>query len=708
MTESRDLLIELGTEELPPKALGRLSEALGQGMLHGLERAGLGHGESTLYASPRRLAVLIRSLAGAQPNRILERRGPALAAAFDADGNPTRAALGFAGSCGVQVDALERAETDKGAWLVFRSPQPGLPTVALIPDIVSQALAGLPIPKRMRWGSLTAEFVRPVHWLVLLYGDEVIDMDVLGVRAGRETRGHRFHHPQPLLLGAPADYAPLLETEGKVQASLADRRAAVRAQVAEAATAVGGRAVIDEALLNEVSGLVEWPVALLGRFDTRFLDVPAEALVAAMKGHLKYFHVVDAKGSLLPYFVTVSNIESKDPGQVVAGNERVIRPRLSDAAFFWSQDRKQRLESRRDRLKGVVFQERLGTLEQKSRRVAAIAQRIAEVLRGDVSEAQRAAERLRGDVSLASLARRAAELSKCDLVTDMVGEFPELQGTMGRYYAVHDGEPPEVAQALDEQYLPRFAGDALPQGTVGQALAVADRLDTLVGIFGIGQPPTGDKDPFGLRRAALGVMRILIEQDLDLDLETLLHTAYTAYGDILSDPSVGSQVLDFMLERLRTWYSDMGVRPDTFESVLARRPTRPRDFHRRIQAVSEFRRLPEAASLAAANKRVHNILRQAAVTPPARPDPGAFVEQAEHTLAEQLDLEAAAVAPLLAAGDYAAALAALAALREPVDSFFDEVMVMVDDAALRLNRLALLSALRELFLRVADISRLQA
>ncbi len=691
----RDFLVELGTEELPPKALSRLSKAFTAGIEEGLSKAGLDHGEIESYAAPRRLAVWVRDLADAQPDKKIERRGPAVKAAFDSDGLPTKALQGFARSCGVAVEVLETMDTDKGSWLVFRGEEKGQPAQALLADIVRQSLDKLPIPKRMRWGDLTAEFVRPVHWLVLLFGDEVIDAEMLAVKAGRESRGHRFHHPAPLYLAEPAAYAPLLETEGRVIAHFGDRREAVRAQVEAAAVKLGGRAVIDEALLDEVTGMVEWPVAVAGSFEERFLAVPSEALISAMKGHQKYFHLVDGEGKLMPNFITVSNIDSKDISAVRAGNERVIRPRLSDAEFFWQQDCKRTLAERREDLKTVVFQKELGTVFDKSERIAELAGLIAEQLGGERADGV-----------------RAGQLAKCDLMSEMVGEFPELQGIMGRYYARNDGESEAVAEAMDEQYMPRFAGDELPQGVVGQAVAIADKLDTLVGIFGIGQLPTGSKDPFALRRSALGVLRGIIEQKLGLDLAQLIAEGVNRYkaGGREFDAEVAGQVFDFMMERLRVYYQDAGINGDVFEAVQAVAPTRPFDFDQRMRAVSAFRELAEAEALAAANKRASNILRQALDAGTQIPDEvdGALLAAAEEkVLAERIVVVSEAVRPALAAFDYTRALQEMATLRDSVDAFFDEVMVMVEDEAVRLNRLALLKRLRGLFLKVADVSQLQ-
>ncbi len=695
MSEQRDLLIELGTEELPPKALRKLSQAFTQGVREGLDAAGVNYGEIQDFAAPRRLAILIKGLDTAQADKASERRGPAVQAAFNDDGLPTKALEGFARSCGVEVDQLEKLETDKGAWLVHRSLVAGQATAELIPGIVETSLNKLPIPKRMRWGDLDAEFVRPVHWLVLLFGSDVIEAEILSVKSGKQTRGHRFHHPAAITISSPAEYAPLLETEGRVVANFETRLEAVRGQVQEAAVKLGGTAVIDEDLLAEVTSMVEWPVAVAGSFEQRFLDVPAEALISAMKGHQKYFHVVDGNGKLMPNFITVSNIDSKDLDAVRAGNERVIRPRLTDAEFFWTQDRKQRLADRRESLKSVIFQKELGTVFDKSERVAKLAGEIA---------AQLGAKREAGE--------RAGQLAKCDLMSAMVGEFPELQGIMGRYYAALDGEGEAVANAMDEQYMPRFAGDDLPSGSVGQALAIADKIDTLVGIFGIGQPPTGSKDPFALRRQALGVLRSMIEQKLELDLAGLIAESVTLYklAQRSFDAGLAKQVFDFMMERLRAYYLDSGASVHVFEAVLAVEATQPYDFDQRVRAVDAFRKLDAAESLAAANKRASNILRQAAEkgeTIPAAVNSALLQESAEQALAERINAVAESVKPALAKFDYSSALNEMAALREAVDTFFDEVMVMAEDEAVRLNRLALLNQLRDLFLQIADVSRLQ-
>ncbi len=690
MSTARDLLLEIGTEELPPKSLLALSEALNAALLDGLAKAGLSHGALHSYATPRRLAVHIVKLSASQPDQVQERRGPALAACFDASGKPTQAALGFARSCGVEIAQLERQETDKGAWLVYRHTQAGKPTVDLLQALIEDALAKLPIPKRMRWADLDVTFVRPVHWVLLLFGGDVVDTTVMGLRTGRITYGHRFHHPDAISIQQAADYPGALRSPGHVVADFAARGAAIRVQVDAAASKAGGQAVIDPALLDEVTALVEWPVALLGRFEERFLQVPQEALISTMKGNQKYFHVVDSAGRLLPYFITLCNIDSRDPAQVIAGNERVIRPRFTDAAFFWEQDRKQPLAALRDDLKTVVYQQKLGTQFDKSLRVAALARVIASAIGADPARAE-----------------RAAALAKCDLLSHMVGEFPELQGVMGRYCAQHDGEDAEVALAIDEHYLPRYAGDALPNTPTGQALALADKLDTLAGIFAIGMKPTGDKDPYGLRRAALGAVRILIERQLALDLEDLLRQAVAAIPVKNAADDTVAALFDYMMERLRAYYLDSGVSADEFDAVLATRPVSPYDFEQRVRAVTAFRRLPEAESLTAANKRIRNILKQVDGTVPEQITPQLFAEPAESQLYAHLTVLLTEVTPLLDAGNYSSALERLASLRQPVDQFFDSVMVMSEDAAQRDNRLALLNTMSQLFLRVADLSRLQ-
>lgn len=687
---TQDFLVEIGTEELPPKALRTLSEAFTDGLVTGLDNAGISHGKVEAFAAPRRLAVRVRDLAAAQPDKPVERRGPAVKAAFDDAGNPTRALTGFATSQGVTPEQLDTLETDKGAWVVYRTVEQGKATVELLPEQIERALAGLPIPKRMRWGAHKTEFVRPVHWVVLLFGNKVIDAPIMGLTPGNKTRGHRFHCPKSLIIPTPADYEVVLKKEGWVIADFAARRERIRAGVeAIAAEQGGGRAIIDDDLLDEVTALNEWPVPLLGRFEERFLEVPPEALISSMKEHQKYFHLVDGQDRMLPLFITVANLESKDPAQVISGNEKVIRPRLSDAAFFFETDRKTPLADRIDQLKPIVFQEKLGSLYDKSVRVAALARRIAEAIGSDPV-----------------LAERAAMLTKTDLVTEMVLEFTDLQGIMGQYYASHDGEHVDVAKALNEQYMPRFAGDDLPATSTGCAVAIADRLDSLVGLFGINQPPSGTRDPFGLRRASLGVLRIIIERELPLDLQTCCEWAAANFtGLTAEDPATA--VVDYMLERFRAHYEEQGIGAEVYLAVHARRPTRPLDFDQRVRAVEAFRQMPEAQALAAANKRVSNILtKQGGDAIGEQVDAHLLQDDAEQALAEQVNRLADEVLPLFEKGDYTAALTTLASLRAPVDRFFDEVMVMADDEAVRNNRLALLNRLRNLFLRVADISLL--
>lgn len=690
MTTQRDLLIEIGTEELPPKALRRMRDALQASLDALLDENRLAHGSSHAYATPRRLAMLIRDVPVAQPDREVTKRGPALKAAFDADGKPTKPAEGFARSCGVTVSELDELQTDKGSWLVYHSTETGQASSKVIPGLLEKALKTLPMPKRMRWGNSDIEFVRPLHWIVLLFGGEAIKASVLGIDSDRYSRGHRFHHNEPIAIPEAGDYVQTLERHGMVEVDMERRRDSIRTQVTEAGAALGGRALIDAALLDEVNALVEWPVAISGSYDARFLEVPAEALISSMQDHQKYFPVVDDQGKLLPHFITVANIASKDPQQIKAGNERVIRARLEDAVFFWNQDRKQSLHSRAVQLDGMTFQKRLGSLGDKQNRIAAIATALAGTLDFNVGQVQ-----------------RAAALCKCDLVTSMVFEFPDLQGIMGRYYALHDGEDEHVARALDEQYQPRFAGDTLPESETGQALAIAERLDTLVGIFAIGQTPTGDKDPFGLRRSALGLLRILIEKQLDLDLRAFIDSAANNFPANLDAGNIGDTLFNFMMDRLRAWYLDAGYEVYVFEAVLARQPRRPLDFDQRMRAVRAFRELPEAGNLAAANKRIRNILRKADCVIPASYDMELLHEPAELALATALRTLDAQTQPLIKQRDYTDALCQLAALQTPVDAFFDDVMVMADDTALRDNRLALLQALSELFLQVADISLLQ-
>lgn len=679
---AQDFLVELGTEELPPKALKSLGDAFLAGIEKGLKAAGLGYARARVYAAPRRLAVLVEQLAAQQPDRTVNLDGPPVQAAFDADGNPTQAALGFAKKCGVDLSQIDRS----GAKLKFSQSIAGQPASGLLPNIVEASLNDLPIPKRMRWGARKTEFVRPSQWLVMLFGDAVIDCEILAQKSGRVSRGHRFHANREVAIGSPASYAEDLRA-AYVIADFAERRTQIAARVEELARAENGSAIVPPALLDEVSALVEWPVPLVCSFEERFLDVPQEALITTMQDNQKYFCLLDGNGKLLPRFITVANIESKDPAQIVAGNEKVVRPRLTDAEFFFKQDKKQKLETFNQRLQNVVFQAQLGTVFDKAERVSKLAGFIAERIGGD-----------------ASRAARAGLLCKCDLATEMVGEFPEMQGIAGYYYALNDGEPDDVAQALNEQYMPRGAGAELPQTLTGAAVAVADKLDTLVGIFGIGMLPTGSKDPYALRRAALGVLRILIEKDLDLDLSAAIAFAIELFGDKVKADGLAAQVQDFIFDRLRARYEDEGVDVAVYQAVRALNPGSPLDFDQRVQAVQVFRSLPDAAALAAANKRVSNLLGKFEGELPASVEAHYFDNPSEFALYAAIQQADHAVQPLAAERRYREALERLAGLREPVDAFFEAVLVNAEDASVRANRYALLARLRGLFFGVADIS----
>ncbi|OOE64876.1 glycine--tRNA ligase subunit beta [Salinivibrio sp. ML198] len=686
---TQNFLIELGTEELPPTALRTLAEAFASQFDAQLKDADLSHQGITWYASPRRLALKVAALSDRQPDKVVEKRGPAVSAAFDADGNPTKAAMGWARGNGIDVSEAERLKTDKGEWLLYRQHVPGQAIDTLLPVLADNALGKLPIPKPMRWGDKDTQFIRPVKTLVMLYGDTLIEGTILGVASDRVIRGHRFMGVSSLTLDHADQYPERLEREGKVMADYEKRKALIIKDAKAAADAVGGIAELDEDLVEEVTSLVEWPVVLTASFEDKFLKVPSEALVYTMKGDQKYFPVYDANGELLPKFIFVSNIESKDPAQVISGNEKVVRPRLADAEFFFDTDRKRPLIDRLPELDSAVFQKQLGTIKDKTDRITALAGQIAERIGADKSHTE-----------------RAGQLAKCDLMTSMVFEFTETQGVMGMHYARHDGEPEAVALALNEQYWPRFAGDKLPTTPVSSALAMADKMDTIVGIFGIGQAPKGS-DPFALRRAALGVLRIIVENGYQLELVDLIRDAKAQYDDRLTHKEVEADVLDFMLGRFRAWYQDMGYSVDIIQAVLARRPTKPADFDSRVKAVSHFRSLEEAEALAAANKRVGNILAKYDGELPSSVDTSLLQEDAEKALADVVAEKVAAVKPLFADSDYQGALTELAQLRTPVDTFFDNVMVMADDPALKANRLAMLHLIREQFLNVADISVLQ-
>ena len=686
---TQNFLVEIGTEELPPKALKTLATSFADNVEAELNQAGLTFDKIEWFAAPRRLAVKVLNLATQQPSKEIEKRGPAVSAAFDAEGKPTKAAEGWARGCGITVEQAERIATDKGEWLVHRAKIEGQPTKNLLNDIVANALAKLPIPKPMRWADKTVQFIRPVHTVTMLLGDELIEGEILGVASARTIRGHRFLGEKEFEIQHADQYPQLLREKGSVVADFNERKAEILAKSQAKATALGGVADIEESLLEEVTSLVEYPNVLAAKFEERFLAVPAEALVYTMKGDQKYFPIYDKEGKLLPHFIFVSNINPEDPTAIIEGNEKVVRPRLTDAEFFFKTDLKQKLVDRLPRLETVLFQQQLGTLKDKTDRIEQLAGEIAKQIGADEAKA-----------------KRAGLLSKCDLMTNMVFEFTDTQGVMGMHYARHDGEDEEVAVALNEQYMPRFAGDELPKSLVASAVALADKFDTLTGIFGIGQAPKGSADPFALRRAALGALRIIVEKNLPLDLEDLVKKAAALFGDKLTNKNVVADVVDFMLGRFRAWYQDEGIAVDVIQAVLARRPTRPADFDARVRAVSHFRTLDAAEALAAANKRVANILAK------AEGDIGAIdvalcVEPAEQELAQSVLSLAKEVQPLIAQGEYTAVLDKLAGLRQPVDNFFDNVMVNAEDAKLRQNRLAILNTLQGLFLQVADISLLQ-
>ncbi|AIR60029.1 MULTISPECIES: glycine--tRNA ligase subunit beta [Cedecea] len=686
----KTFLVEIGTEELPPKALRSLAESFAANVTAELDAANIAHGEVKWFAAPRRLALKIANLAASQPDREVEKRGPAVSAAFDAEGKPSKAAEGWARGCGITVDQAERLATDKGEWLMYRAHVKGESVQALLPNMIATSLAKLPIPKLMRWGASDIQFVRPIHTVTLLLGDELIPATILGIQSARVIRGHRFMGEPEFTIDNADQYPQILLERGKVIADYEARKAAIKRDAEEAARKIGGQADLSESLLEEVTSLVEWPVVLTAKFEEKFLAVPAEALVYTMKGDQKYFPVYAADGKLLPNFIFVANIESKDPVQIISGNEKVVRPRLADAEFFFNTDRKKRLEDNLPRLETVLFQKELGTLRDKTNRIEALSGWIAGQIGADVNHAT-----------------RAGLLSKCDLMTNMVFEFTDTQGVMGMHYARHDGEAEDVAVALNEQYQPRFAGDALPSNLVACAVAIADKMDTLAGIFGIGQHPKGDKDPFALRRAALGVLRIIVEKNLPLDLQTLTEEAVRLYGSKLTNTNVVDEVIDFMLGRFRTWYQEEGHAVDTIQAVLARRPTKPADFDARMKAVSHFRTLEAAASLAAANKRVSNILAKSDEVLNDTVQATVLKEAEEIRLATNVVVLRDKLQPYFAEGRYQEALEELANLREPVDEFFDKVMVNAEDKDLRINRLTLLTKLRELFLQVADISLLQ-
>lgn len=686
---AKEFLIELGTEELPPKQLRTLAEAFAANFAAEMAAADIAHEGVTWFATPRRLALKVANLAESQPDRVVEKRGPAVNVAFDADGKPTKAAEGWARGNGITVEQAERLVTDKGEWLLFKEQVQGQQTASVVVEMAAKALANLPIAKPMRWGDKETQFIRPVKTLTILFGSELIQGEILGVASARTLRGHRFMGEAEFTIESAEQYPAILEERGKVIADYATRKAMIIEGSQQAAQQLGGIADLEDALVEEVTSLVEWPVVMTAKFEEKFLKVPAEALVYTMKGDQKYFPVYDASKKLLPNFIFVSNIESKEPRHIVEGNEKVVRPRLADAEFFFNTDRKRPLVDRLPLLENAIFQQQLGTIKDKTDRITELAGYIAEQIGADVEKS-----------------KRAGLLAKCDLMTSMVFEFTDIQGVMGMHYARHDGEAEEVAIALNEQYMPRFAGDELPSRGVSAAVAMADKLDTIVGIFGIGQAPKGS-DPFALRRASLGVLRILVEYGYQLDLVDLIAKAKSLFGNRLTNTNVEQEVIEFMLGRFPTWYQDAGFSIDIIQAVLARNPTKPADFDQRVKAVSHFRALEEAEALAAANKRVGNILAKYDGELGEEIDLALLQEDAEKALAEAVEIMAEALEPAFATGNYQEALSKLAGLRAPVDAFFDNVMVMADDEALKKNRLTLLNKLRNLFLQIADISLLQ-
>jgi glycyl-tRNA synthetase beta chain len=683
------LLIELGTEELPPKSLKTLATTFHDQIKIQLDDLALSYSDIKWFASPRRLAVQVFDLIDKQQDKVVEKRGPAINVAFDTEGNASKAAQGWARSNGITVEQAERLVTDKGEWLLHKATQAGQSVSDLIPNVVTKAISKLPIPKPMRWGSGRTQFIRPVHTFIMMYGSDVIAGEALSVQSANISQGHRFHHQGELVISHADNYLTELEA-AYVQADYDKRQQLISSEIEKAAQALNADALVDQDLLEEVTSLVEWPVILVGDFDKSFLEVPAEPLIYSMKDHQKYFPVLDKAGNLVNKFIFVTNIESKDPNQVIFGNEKVIRPRLADAEFFFNTDKKKSLESRLASLESVLFQKQLGTLKAKSERIASISQHIACLLGEDATQAH-----------------RAGLLSKTDLMSDMVLEFPQVQGTMGKYYAQNDGEENAVAQALEDQYRPRFAGDLLPEANIGCAVAIADKIDTLVGIFGINQAPKGDKDPFALRRAAIGLIRIIIEKELPLDIDDLVAQSITAYGDKLLNENTQADVLNFVLGRYRAFYQEQSVAVDIIQAVLAKAPTAPLDFEKRVKAVQFFKTLEAASTLAAANKRVGNILAKFDGQLNSHVDNNLASEIAETALIETFTGIEADLTDLIKAKDYQAVLSALAELKTPIDNFFDSVMVMADDEAVKVNRLTLLANIRASFLQVADISLLQ-
>lgn len=687
----QDFLFEIGTEELPPKALPSLAKSFETQVLLSLKEAELKHGEVKLFYAPRRIALQIDALEAVQPDKQIERRGPSIAAAYDQNGKPTKACEGFLKSCGVTLKDCETLKTDKGEWLVYHGVKKGVQTKVLLPAITQQALQNLPIPKMMRWADNDFSFVRPVHWLVMLFGNEIIPATLFGVETGKQTYGHRIHHSKAIQIDSPRSYADQLKQVGHVMADPAERLALIQKQIEHIAAGVNGTARLNDDLLSEVNNIVEWPEAMLANFDKALLKVPQEALISSMQSHQKSFAIIDQHGKLLPHFIFVSNIQSKDPRQVIKGNEKVMSARLNDARFFYEQDLKTPLMQHLSTLGKVTFQKQLGSIADQVKIIQAVAVYIAKQIKANDKQVT-----------------KAAELAKCDLMTAMVGEFPELQGIMGKYYALAEGEDRLVAQAIEDHYKPNFAGDVVPESDIGACVALADKLATLVGIIGIGQKPSGTKDPYKLRRAAIGVLRILIEKNYALNLNQLLLFAAEQYQNKLKEKDIAQTVQQYILERLKVWYQSHDISPEIFESVMACEQSNLVDIDQRIQAVKKFTQLPEAAALIAANKRVGNILKSVHQTKDIKVDQAVLVEPAEEILYSALAELTPSLTQKQVQADYVGYLTLLAQLKDQVDAFFDNIRVMDDDTRLKANRIALLQQLQGAFNGVADLAQCQS
>ncbi|MBT7410392.1 MAG: glycine--tRNA ligase subunit beta [Methylococcales bacterium] len=691
MTTKQDFLIEIGTEELPPKSLEKLSQAFGKKILELLDKNQLNYTTSKNYASPRRLAVVISDLDIQQQDQQIERKGPSVKAGFDKDGQPTKAALGFAKSCGVEISDLIKVETKKGEWLIFKTTQKGQKCNEILPELIKQSLQSLPIAKRMRWGSLTDEFVRPIHWITAIHGNEVLNFNLYNLQSSNITQGHRFHHPENIVINKANDYETVLKTKGFVIADLETRKNDIKNQVEALAKSVNGKAILDENLLQEVTGLVEWPIAILGEFDTEFLQVPKEVLISSMQSHQKYFAVVNKDNNIMPYFITIANIDSKDHNVIKEGNEKVIRPRLADAVFFWERDKKIKLSERVDQLKNVIFQKQLGSIYDKSCRIKTLSFAMADILDCNKEDVE-----------------RAAMLCKTDLMTEMVGEFPDLQGIMGQYYAHCNDEKQSVSIAMNEQYQPRFSGDILPESSIGQIISIADKVDTIAGIFSTGKKPTGDKDPFGLRRASIGVIRILIEKKLDINIDELIKHSCKNFDNLSENKTLETEVYNYISDRLTGYFLDCGFSIDVIDAVISsRKLTILDDTHNRLIAVRDFIKQAESVSLISANKRIRNILKKSDAVE-STIDEKLLQDTHEINLVKKLNEITTLVNNCTINLEYNKSLTILSELKITADDFFNNVMVMADDEKIKFNRLAILNNIQNLFLQIADLSKLQS